>query len=90
MFFKSHVFFFCILHCFKYEQWIGNEQIYLLKHIEELENENRQLREIYQTYQIQNEKCIRSIIDLVIKIILIHKVNFLLHLLYNLRRESWL
>ncbi|CAF1284805.1 unnamed protein product [Rotaria sordida] len=54
----------------RHEHWIMNEQIYLLKRIEKLENENCQLREIYQTYQIQNEKCIRSITDLIIKILL--------------------
>ncbi|CAF3706813.1 unnamed protein product [Rotaria sp. Silwood1] len=54
----------------RHEYWISNEQIYLLKRIEKLENDNLQLREIYQTYHIQNEKCIRSITDLIIKILL--------------------
>ncbi|CAF1261920.1 unnamed protein product [Adineta steineri] len=54
----------------RYQQWINDEQNFLLKRIENLENENHQLLEIYLTYQIQNETCIRSITDLIMKILL--------------------
>ncbi|CAF4125029.1 unnamed protein product [Rotaria sp. Silwood2] len=57
------------------ENWIINEKTYLLKRIEKLENDNCQLREIYQTYQMQNEKCIRSITDLIIKVLLTQQDN---------------
>ncbi|CAF3419610.1 unnamed protein product [Rotaria socialis] len=53
----------------RYEHWINDEQIYLMQRIEKLENENQYLRETYQTYQIQNEKCIQSITNLIIKML---------------------
>ncbi|CAF3318309.1 unnamed protein product, partial [Rotaria sp. Silwood2] len=55
-----------------------NEKTYLLKRIEKLENDNCQLREIYQTYQMQNEKCIRSITDLIIKVLLTQQVRIII------------
>lgn len=67
-----------ILRCFQYEHWINDEQIYLIQRIEKLENENRYLHETYQAYQIQNEKCIQSITNLLIKVLSNHKVNSLL------------
>jgi hypothetical protein len=54
-----------------YYQWINDERSYLLKRIEKLENENHQFREIFQT----NEKSIRSITNLIIKILLTQQVN---------------
>ena len=68
---------------FKYQQWTNNEQTYLLKRIEKLENENRQLHQLFQTYQMQNETCIRSITDLIMKIILTQQVNCLHLLSFN-------
>ncbi|CAM4802983.1 unnamed protein product [Rotaria magnacalcarata] len=53
----------------RYEYWINGEQIYLIQRIEKLENENQYLHETYQTYQIQNEKCIQSITNLIIKVL---------------------
>jgi len=64
---------------FKYQQWINDEQTYLLKRIEKLENENQQLHQMYQTYQMQNETCIRSITDLIMKIILTQQVNYFIY-----------
>ncbi|CAF3603354.1 unnamed protein product [Rotaria sp. Silwood1] len=49
------------------QQWIADEQIYLLKRIQQLEDENHRLHENYQTYQKQSEKCIESVTDLIIK-----------------------
>ncbi|CAF2565785.1 unnamed protein product [Rotaria sp. Silwood2] len=49
------------------QQWIADEQIYLLKRIQHLEDENRRLNENYQAYQKQSEKCIGSVTDLIIK-----------------------
>ncbi|CAF0810818.1 unnamed protein product [Rotaria sordida] len=49
------------------QRWIADEQIYLLKRIQQLEDENRRLHENYQTYQKQSEKCIGSVTDLIIK-----------------------
>ncbi|UJR14810.1 hypothetical protein I4U23_001797 [Adineta vaga] len=57
----------------RYERWINNEQIYLTKRIEHLENENRQLHELHLTYQMQNETCMRSITDLIMKILLVQQ-----------------
>lgn len=54
-----------------YQQWIDDERIYLLKRIEKLENDNRELHQIYQTY----EKSLQSITNLIIKILLIQQVN---------------
>ncbi|UJR31908.1 hypothetical protein I4U23_019382 [Adineta vaga] len=53
----------------KCQRWIGDEQIYLLKRIEQLENENRQLHVNYQNYQIKSEKCLQSVTDLIIKLL---------------------
>ncbi|CAF0914411.1 unnamed protein product [Adineta steineri] len=51
------------------QRWIGDEQTYLLKRIEQLENENRQLHDNHRTYQIKSEKCIESVTDLIVKIL---------------------
>ncbi|CAF0878583.1 unnamed protein product [Adineta ricciae] len=53
----------------KYQRWIGDEQIYLLKRIEQLETENRQLHLNYRTYQLKSEKCLQSVTDLIIKLL---------------------
>jgi adenylate kinase family enzyme len=68
------IFFF---HCyFQYQQWIDDERIYLLKRIEKLEHDNHQLLELYQTYQIENEKSIQSIMNLILKILLTQQVKY--------------
>ncbi|CAF0935566.1 unnamed protein product, partial [Adineta ricciae] len=54
----------------RYERWIHDEQTYLNKRIEYLENENHQLHELYISYQMQNETCMRSMTDLIMKILL--------------------
>lgn len=61
--------------CFQCQQWLADEQIYLLKRIEQLEEENHRLRENYQTYQNHNEKCLESISDLIVKTVLTQEVN---------------
>ncbi|CAF3310938.1 unnamed protein product [Rotaria socialis] len=49
------------------QRWITDEQVYLLRRIEQLEDENHRLHENYQAYQKQSEKCIGSVTDLIIK-----------------------
>jgi hypothetical protein len=60
---------------FKCQQWIADEQIYLLKRIEQLEYENHRLHDNYQTYQRQSEKCIQSVTDLIIKTLFTQEVR---------------
>lgn len=61
---------------FQCERWIGDEQIYLLKRIEQLENENRHLNENHQSYQKQSEKCLESFTDLIIKTLFTQEVRY--------------
>jgi len=60
----------------KCQQWIADEQIYLLRRIEQLENENRQLHDNFRTYQKQSEKCIESVTDLIIKTLFTQEVRY--------------
>jgi hypothetical protein len=64
--------------CFrlKCQRWIADEQIYLLKRIEHLESENHRLHENYQIYQRQNEKCLQSVTDLIIKTLFTQEVRY--------------
>jgi hypothetical protein len=73
-----YYFFFNVLDFFlvKCQRWVGDEQIYLLKRIEQLENENRQLHENYRTYQKQSEKCIESVTNLIIKTLVTQEVRY--------------
>lgn len=61
---------------FQYQQWMTDERIHLNKRIEILENENHQLYELYFTYQIQNEKSITAIINLILQILSTQQVTF--------------
>jgi hypothetical protein len=66
-------FFLVLLQC---QRWIGDEQVYLLNRIEQLENENYRLHENYRTYQNQSEKCLQSITDLIIKTLFTQEVRY--------------
>ncbi len=57
------------------QRWIADEQIYLLRRIEQLEEENRRLHENYRTYQRQSEKCLESVTDLIIKTLFTQEVR---------------
>lgn len=75
----SHSFFF-----FQYQEWIHDERTHLHKRIELLENENHQLYELYFTYQIENEKSITAIINLILQILSTQQVTFTIALLVSL------
>ena len=68
---------------FQYQQWINNERIHLHKRIEMLENENHQLSDLYFTYQVQNEKSLAAIINLILQILSTQQVNLTISLLYD-------
>lgn len=70
------MFFSSFFRLFKCQRWISDEQIYLLKRIEQLEIENQRLHENYQIYQRQSEKCIQSITDLIIKTLFTQEVRY--------------
>jgi hypothetical protein len=74
LYFKQKIYrcFFLRIKC---QQWIADEQIYLLNRIEQLEKENRQLHDNYRTYQKQSEKCIQSVTDLIIKTLFTQEVR---------------
>ena len=65
-----------VFFLFKCQRWIADEQIYLLKRIEQLEIENHRLNENYQLYQRQNEKCLQSVTDLIIKTLFTQEVRY--------------
>ncbi|CAF4760594.1 unnamed protein product [Rotaria socialis] len=58
------------------QRWITDEQVYLLRRIEQLEDENHRLHENYQAYQKQSEKCIGSVTDLIIKALFTQEVRY--------------
>lgn len=61
---------------FKCQRWITDEQVYLLRRIEQLENENHRLHDNYQIYQRQSEKCLQSVTDLIIKTLFTQEVRY--------------
>lgn len=63
------------MHSFQCQRWVGDEQLYLLRRIEALESENRQLHANYRTYQLKSEKCIQSITDLITKLLFTQEVQ---------------
>lgn len=72
---KYYCYFFFYILFFKCQQWLGDEQIYLLKRIEQLETENRQLHLNYRTYQVKSEKCLQSVTDLIMKLLFTQEVG---------------
>lgn len=72
-----------LMTCFQYQQWINNERIHLHKRIEMLENENHQLSDLYFTYQVQNEKSLAAIINLILQILSTQQVNLTISLAYD-------
>ena len=61
---------------FQCQHWIHEEQIYLLKRIELLQNENDRLNQTHRTYQRQSEKCLESVTDLIIKTLFTQEVRY--------------
>jgi hypothetical protein len=72
----DYYYYYFYVFIFQCQRWIGDEQVYLLKRIDQLENENRQLQEKYRTYQLQSEKCIGSVTDLIIKTLVTQEVRY--------------
>lgn len=70
--------------CFQYQQWINNERTHLRKRIEILENENHQLSDLYFTYQVQNEKSLAAIINLILQILSTQQVTSTISLLHDM------
>lgn len=67
---------FLCLWIFQCQRWINEEQLYLLRRIEQLQSENERLHETHRTYQRQSEKCLESVTDLIIKTLFTQEVRY--------------